>query len=90
MLRSLIKINYLKLFFFSYKHPYQLELEEFKVPDEHLKVSKAVKPASLEDTKFVEVYTEEQLNLMVSDLETVNELAIDLEVRFKHFIVLTQ
>lgn len=62
-----------------YKHPYQLELEEFKVPVEHLKVSKAVKPASLEDTKFVEVYTEEQLNLMVLDLKTVNELAVDLE-----------
>lgn len=62
-----------------YKHPYQLELEEFKVPVEHLKVSKPVKPASLEDTKFVEVNTEEQLNLMVSDLENVNELAIDLE-----------
>jgi len=60
-----------------------------KVPDEHLKVSKAVKPASLEDTKFVEVYTEEQLNLLVSNLETVNELAIDLEVGFKLFIVLT-
>ncbi|XP_027842053.2 exosome component 10 isoform X2 [Aphis gossypii] len=62
-----------------YKHPYQLELEEFKVPDEHLKISKAVKPASLEDTKFVEVYTEEQLNLMISDLKNVNELAVDLE-----------
>ncbi|XP_025192206.1 exosome component 10 isoform X1 [Melanaphis sacchari] len=62
-----------------YKHPYQLELDEFKVPVEHLNVSKAVYPATLEDTKFVEVYTEEQLNLMISDLENVNELAIDLE-----------
>lgn len=75
----------MKLFFFSYKHPYQLELEKFKVPVEHLKVSKAVKPASLEDTKFVEVYTEEQLNLMVLDLDNVKELAVDLEVGFKPF-----
>lgn len=80
---------FFKLFFFSYKHPYQLELEEFKVPDEHLKISKPVKPASLEDTKFVEVFTEEQLNLMISDLENVNELAVDLEVKFKLFIDLT-
>lgn len=77
---------FLNYFFFSYKHPYQLELEEFKVPVEHLKVSTAVQPASLEDTPFVEVYTEEQLNSMVSHLQTVNELAIDLEVGFKLFI----
>lgn len=38
-------------------------------------------PASFEDTKFVEVYTEEQFNSMVSDLRNVHELAIDLEVR---------
>lgn len=64
----------------SYKHPYQFELEEFSVPEQYLKVTKAVMPASLEDTRFVEVYTEEQLNLMVSDLRSVKELAIDLEV----------
>jgi len=56
-------------------------LDEFIVPENHLKVSLAVKPASLEDTKFIEVYTEEQFNSMVSDLRTVNELAIDLEVK---------
>lgn len=55
-------------------------MDEFKVPEEHLKVSIAVKPASLEETKFVEVYTEEQFNSMVSELKTVHELAIDLEV----------
>lgn len=55
-------------------------MDEYKVPAEHLKVLKAIMPASFEDTKFVEVYTEEQFNLMVSDLRTVRELAIDLEV----------
>lgn len=59
-----------------------MELEEFVVPAEHLKVSIAVMPNSLEDTKFVEVYTEEQFNFMVSELRCVKELAIDLEVRF--------
>lgn len=43
----------------------------------------AVKPASLEETKFVEVYTEELLNIMVSELRSVGELAIDLEVGVK-------
>jgi len=38
-------------------------------------------PASLEDTKFVEVFTEEQFNSMVSDFRSVHELAIDLEVK---------
>lgn len=55
-------------------------MNEFKVPVEHLKVSQAVKPASLKETKFVEVYTEELFNLMVSELRSVDELAIDLEV----------
>jgi len=68
-------------FYFSYKHPYQFELDEYRVPAEHLKVLKAIMPASLEDTKFVEVYTEEQFNSMVSDFRGVHELAIDLEVR---------
>lgn len=63
-------------------------MEEFKVPEKHLKVSKALKPASLEDTKFVEVYTEEQFNSMVSELRNVDELAIDLEVKFKLIIVI--
>lgn len=62
-------------------------MEEFKVPEKHLKVSKALKPASLEDTKFVEVYTEEQLNSMVLDLKNVDVLAIDLEVKFKLIII---
>lgn len=66
---------------FSYKHPYQFELEEFKVPEEFLKVTPAKIPASLEDTKFVEVYTEEQFNAMVLELRNVKELAIDLEVK---------
>lgn len=65
---------------FSYKHPYQLEIDELKIPEEHLKVSKAIMPASLEDTKFVEVYTEAQFSSMVSDLKNVKEVAIDLEV----------
>jgi hypothetical protein len=71
-----IKIN----LYFSYKHPYHFELDEFKVPAEHLKVSIVKKPTSLEETKFVEVYTEEQFNSMVSELRIVHELAIDLEV----------
>uniref|UniRef100_A0A2S2QFR5 Exosome complex component 10 homolog n=1 Tax=Sipha flava TaxID=143950 RepID=A0A2S2QFR5_9HEMI len=62
-----------------YKHPYHFELDEFKVPAEHLKVSIVKKPTSLEETKFVEVYTEEQFNSMVSELRIVHELAIDLE-----------
>lgn len=66
---------------YSYKHPYQFELDDFKVPDEHLKASKAIKYSSLEDTKFIEIYTEEQFKLMVSDLRSACELAIDLEVR---------
>lgn len=38
-------------------------------------------PASLEDTKFVEVCTEEQFNAMVLELRDVKELAVDLEVK---------
>lgn len=38
-------------------------------------------PASLEDTKFIEVYTEEQFNAMVLELRDVKELAVDLEVK---------
>lgn len=60
-------------------------MEDFKVPEEHLKASKVVKYASLKDTTFVEVYTEEQFNLMVSDLRSVCELAIDLEVKCIYF-----
>ncbi|XP_050437071.1 exosome component 10 [Adelges cooleyi] len=62
-----------------YKHPYETELLEFKVPEEHLKVTIAIKPESLDKTKFVEVFTEDQLSLMISELKSVRELAIDLE-----------
>lgn len=61
-------------------------MDEFKVPVEHLKVLQAVKPASLKETKFVEVYTEELFNLMVSELRSVCELAIDLEVGIKFLL----
>ncbi|XP_050536881.1 exosome component 10 [Daktulosphaira vitifoliae] len=62
-----------------YKHPYETELETFKVPDEHLKVKKAVQPESLDNTKLVEISNEDQLNMMVSELNDAKELAIDLE-----------
>lgn len=51
------------------------------MPEEHLKVANTEKPSSLEDTKFLEVHTEEQLNMMVSEIKNVRELAIDLEVK---------
>lgn len=57
------------------------ELDQLKIPEEHLKVVKVTKPASFEDTKFVEVYNVEQFDLMISDLQGANELAIDLEVK---------
>lgn len=44
-------------------------------------------PASLEDTKFVEVYNEEQFLSMISDLRNVCEIAVDLEVRLNYFII---
>lgn len=74
-------IVYWNISWFSYKNPYKYELDEIKIPEEHLKVVKATKPALFEDTKFVEVYNMEQFNLMISDLQRASELAVDLEVK---------
>lgn len=63
-----------------YEHPYLVELEEFRVPDEHLRVAEDERrPPALTDTRFTEVRTAEQLREMMAELRGVRELAVDLE-----------
>lgn len=64
-----------------YPHPYQAELESFKVSSEFLECSpEEIKlPASIDSTPLVVVSDIKQLESLVQELSTCKEIAIDVE-----------
>lgn len=76
----------------EFSHPYETELEKFSVPEEQLTIDEEepVFPKPLEETKFVEVDTEEKLNELLEDLRKYKIIAIDLEHHsFRSFMGIT-
>ncbi|XP_045473047.1 exosome component 10-like [Harmonia axyridis] len=65
----------------EYSHPYELELEKFKVPEEQLlaECEDPIFPKPLEETPLIEVDTEEKLHELLEDLRKYKIIAIDLE-----------
>ncbi|XP_035433484.1 exosome component 10 isoform X2 [Spodoptera frugiperda] len=65
----------------GYEHPYKVELDLYHPPSQFIDpdVEPLAYPAPLEETMFTYVDTEAKLDALVEHLNTVNELAIDLE-----------
>ncbi|XP_022832903.1 exosome component 10 isoform X2 [Spodoptera litura] len=65
----------------GYEHPYKVELDLYHPPSQFIDpdVEQLAYPAPLEETMFTYVDTEAKLDALVEHLNTVNELAIDLE-----------
>ncbi|CAB3226099.1 unnamed protein product [Arctia plantaginis] len=65
----------------GYEHPYKVELDLYHPPSYVLEpdTEEPPFPAPLEHTKLTYVDTEAQLDALVEHLNTVNELAVDLE-----------
>ncbi|KAJ8736936.1 hypothetical protein PYW07_000207 [Mythimna separata] len=64
----------------GYEHPYQVELDQYHPPSQFIDPMEPLPfPAALEDTVYTYVDTEAKLDALVQHLNTVTELAIDLE-----------
>ncbi|XP_075990804.1 exosome component Rrp6 [Anticarsia gemmatalis] len=65
----------------GYEHPYKVELDLYHPPAHFLEptAEEVPFPPSLEETTYTYVDTEEKLDALVEHLNTVNELAVDLE-----------
>ncbi|KAJ8737858.1 hypothetical protein PYW08_000453 [Mythimna loreyi] len=64
----------------GYEHPYQVELDQYHPPSQFIDPMEPLPfPAPLEETVFTYVDTEAKLDALVEHLNTVTELAIDLE-----------
>lgn len=64
----------------GYEHPYQVELDQYQPPSQFIEPMEPLPfPAPLEDTMYTYVDTEAKLDSLVEHLNTVTELAIDLE-----------
>ena len=72
----------------SFGHPYDYEIQVFKPTEAQLKEVEPIKPLPLKDTPLVLVETEEQLQEMVKQLNTVSEFAVDLEVCSGHQVAI--
>ena len=65
----------------EFSHPYEFELENFKLDPKFLTVSKEVPPfKKVEDIPLVMVETEGSLKRLVEDLSQESLIAVDLEV----------
>lgn len=62
-----------------FNHPYEFELDKFKVPESQLQFLPPVKYNKLEDTKLIMVEKPEELKILLEDLRKYNEIAVDLE-----------
>lgn len=65
----------------GYEHPYKVELDLYHPPEDLLVPGpeEAVFPAPIKDSHYIYIDTEEKLNELVEHLNTVSELAVDLE-----------
>ena len=65
---------------FRYEHPYQIELDQYQPPSQFIDPQEPLPfPVPLEETMYTYVDTEAKLDALVEHLNTVSELAIDLE-----------
>ena len=65
----------------SYEHPYKVELDLYEPPQHFIEPDPhpPTFPPTLEETKLTFIETEEQVDELVLHLETVEELAVDVE-----------
>ena len=82
------KIIQFILTFRSFSNPYIDELNAFRVPSHQLRKSKPI-PASNRSSfdSIMLVDDDESLASMISDLENVNEIAIDSEVNGTNYLI---
>lgn len=62
-----------------YCHPYQYELDVFKVPESQLQAKVPISFRPMEESPLVMVETEEDLEGLLRDLRQCKEIAVDLE-----------
>ncbi|KAK6171223.1 hypothetical protein SNE40_019458 [Patella caerulea] len=64
---------------FSYQHPYQFEILEFQVPTTQLEKEEPKMSLLLSTTPFTFIDTVPQLETLLTKLQSVTEIAVDLE-----------
>ena len=65
--------------FYSYGHPYAVELNKWKPKDHMMARADPQFPASIKETPFLLVENCRQMEKMLAELEQVTEIAVDLE-----------
>lgn len=63
-----------------YSHPYEYELQHWNPPESVFVKRNPIQPSPIDTTPFIMVNNEQSLRLMVKELKTAKEIAVDLEV----------
>ncbi|KZC08697.1 Exosome component 10 [Dufourea novaeangliae] len=63
----------------TFNHPYEYELDMFKVSDSQLKKSEPTKYKLLEQTPLITIENPSDMKLLLEDLKRYKEIAVDLE-----------